>query len=147
MASPILRGGNLIVTEQGIRDGVRQVLLPVWNAYSFLALYAPTKGTWRTDSPHVLDRYILAKLADLRDTLTEDYLPTADIEKALANGRSGAKPSLSFSLAKPITALPLKAVQMERHEFSSQSFVPMDNGRFFVIVAPHAPGGAIQGLR
>jgi isoleucyl-tRNA synthetase len=53
MASPILRGGNLVVTEQGIREGVRQVLLPFWNAYSFLALY------------------ILAKLAALRDDLTE----------------------------------------------------------------------------
>ncbi|MCG5433537.1 isoleucine--tRNA ligase [Mycobacterium sp. MYCO198283] len=70
MASPILRGGNLVVTEQGIRDGVRQVLLPLWNTYSFLALYAPQKGTWRTDSPHVLDRYVLAKLAVLRDELT-----------------------------------------------------------------------------
>jgi len=70
MASPILRGGNLIVTEQGIREGVRQVLLPLWNAYSFLALYAPAVGNWRTDSPHVLDRYILAKLADLRDGVT-----------------------------------------------------------------------------
>ena len=28
MSSPILRGGNLIVTEQGIREGVRQALLP-----------------------------------------------------------------------------------------------------------------------
>ncbi|KDE97462.1 isoleucine--tRNA ligase [Mycolicibacterium aromaticivorans JS19b1 = JCM 16368] len=70
MASPILRGGNLIVTEQGIREGVRQVLLPLWNAYSFLALYAPKVGTWRTNSTHVLDRYILAKLAELRDQLT-----------------------------------------------------------------------------
>jgi len=70
MASPILRGGNLIVTEQGIREGVRQVLLPLWNAYSFLALYAPKVGTWRTGSPHLLDRYILAKLAELRDDLT-----------------------------------------------------------------------------
>ncbi|MFZ3267907.1 MAG: class I tRNA ligase family protein, partial [Mycobacterium sp.] len=70
MASPILRGGNLIVTEQGIRDGVRQVLLPFWNAYSFLALYAPKVGTWRADSRHVLDRYVLAKLAVLRDDLT-----------------------------------------------------------------------------
>ncbi len=70
MASPILRGGNLIVTEQGIREGVRQVLLPLWNAYSFLTLYAPAVGTWRTDSTHVLDRYILAKLAALRDDLT-----------------------------------------------------------------------------
>ena len=70
MASPILRGGNLVVTEQGIREGVRQVLLPLWNAYSFLTLYAPKVGTWRTNSSHVLDRYILAKLADLRDGLT-----------------------------------------------------------------------------
>src|SRR6201982_2605128 len=71
MASPILRGGNLIVTEQGIREGVRQVLLPFWNAYSFLALYAPKVGTWRTNSAHVLDRYILAKLAALRDELSQ----------------------------------------------------------------------------
>jgi isoleucyl-tRNA synthetase len=78
MASPILRGGNLVVTEQGIRESVRQVLLPLWNAYSFLTLYAPKVGTWRTNSPHVLDRYILAKLAALRDDLTES-LDTCDI--------------------------------------------------------------------
>ncbi|MDT5292220.1 MAG: isoleucyl-tRNA synthetase [Mycobacterium sp.] len=71
MASPILRGGNLVVTEHGIREGVRQVQLPFWNAYTFLALYAPKKGTWRTDSSNVLDRYVLAKLAALRDDLTE----------------------------------------------------------------------------
>ncbi|AFM17265.1 Isoleucyl-tRNA synthetase [Mycolicibacterium chubuense NBB4] len=81
MASPILRGGNLIVTEQGIREGVRQVLLPLWNAYTFLALYAPQKGTWRTDSAHVLDRYILAKLAVLRDELTAS-LDVCDISLA-----------------------------------------------------------------
>ncbi|TFV60694.1 isoleucine--tRNA ligase [Mycobacterium sp. PS03-16] len=81
MASPILRGGNLVVTEQGIREGVRQVLLPLWNAYTFLTLYAPRKGTWRTDSTHVLDRYILAKLARLRDDLTAS-LDVCDISGA-----------------------------------------------------------------
>ncbi|MHA3022092.1 isoleucine--tRNA ligase [Mycobacterium sp. BMJ-28] len=81
MASPILRGGNLIVTEQGIREGVRQVQLPFWNAYSFLTLYAPARGTWRTDSTHVLDRYILAKLAALRDDLTA-ALDVCDISGA-----------------------------------------------------------------
>ena len=40
MSSPILRGGNLIVTEQGIREGVRQVLIPLWNAWYFFTLYA-----------------------------------------------------------------------------------------------------------
>jgi isoleucyl-tRNA synthetase len=81
MASPILRGGNLIITEQGIREGVRQVLLPLWNSYSFLSLYAPKKGAWRTNSTHVLDRYILAKLAALRDDLTE-ALDVCDISGA-----------------------------------------------------------------
>jgi isoleucyl-tRNA synthetase len=81
MASPILRGGNLVVTEQGIREGVRQVQLPIWNAYTFLALYAPKRGQWRTDSTNVLDRYILAKLSVLRDDLTE-ALDTCDISGA-----------------------------------------------------------------
>ena len=70
-----------IVTERGIRDGVRQVLLPFWNAYSFLALYAPKIGTWRTDSRHVLDRYVLAKLSVLRDDLTAQ-LDSCDISGA-----------------------------------------------------------------
>jgi isoleucyl-tRNA synthetase len=81
MASPILRGGNLIVTEQGIREGVRQVQLPLWNAYSFLALYAPKVGNWRTDSAHVLDRYIVAKLAVLREDLTRS-MEVCDISGA-----------------------------------------------------------------
>ncbi|MBN9643112.1 isoleucine--tRNA ligase [Corynebacterium mendelii] len=62
MSSPILRGGNLIVTEQGIREGVRQALLPMWNAYTFLQLYSSKPATFDTSSTHVLDRYILAKL-------------------------------------------------------------------------------------
>ncbi|WP_049825990.1 isoleucine--tRNA ligase [Tsukamurella paurometabola] len=81
MASPILRGGNLVVTEQGIRDGVRQTLLPLWNAYSFLQLYAEKPATWRTDSEDVLDRYILAKLAQTRDAMTE-ALDTCNIADA-----------------------------------------------------------------
>jgi isoleucyl-tRNA synthetase len=96
MASPILRGGNLIVTEQGIRDAVRQAILPLWNSYYFFALYANAESYQArssipgeasggrggvvppgasTASEHVLDRYILAKtrtmvteLAELLDT-------------------------------------------------------------------------------
>jgi isoleucyl-tRNA synthetase len=68
MASPILRGGNLVVTERGIRDAVRQAVLPLWNSWYFLALYANAEGregTRRVDSDHLLDRYILAKTHDL----------------------------------------------------------------------------------
>ncbi|MBC2680903.1 isoleucine--tRNA ligase [Corynebacterium anserum] len=71
MSSPILRGGNLIVTEQGIREGVRHAMLPMWNAYSFLRLYASQPARYSTDSTNVLDRYILAKLHDTVTRVTE----------------------------------------------------------------------------
>ena len=51
MASPILRGGNLVVTEQGIREGVRQALLPLWNSYYFFALYANAED-YPAPGPH-----------------------------------------------------------------------------------------------
>ncbi|WP_203135259.1 isoleucine--tRNA ligase [Microbacterium sp. JZ31] len=81
MSSSVLRGGNLIVTEEGIRAGVREFLLPLWNSWYFFATYANAAGgsagagyeaTWRTDSTDVLDRYILALLGDLvRDVATD----------------------------------------------------------------------------
>ena len=40
MSSSVLRGGNLVVTEEGIRDGVRQFILPLWNAGTLLHAYA-----------------------------------------------------------------------------------------------------------
>ncbi|MEY9259089.1 isoleucyl-tRNA synthetase [Brevibacterium epidermidis] len=76
MASSILRGGNLVVTEQGIRDGVRQVVLPLWNTWQFFATYSNAadgpageksgyQAQTRYDSSQVLDRYLLAKTHDL----------------------------------------------------------------------------------
>lgn len=71
MSSSVLRGGNLAVTEEGIRSGVREFLLPLWNSWYFFATYANASGAagyeaqWSTDSTDVLDRYILARLGDL----------------------------------------------------------------------------------
>jgi isoleucyl-tRNA synthetase len=89
----VLRGGNLIVTEQGIRDGVRQVLLPFWNVYYFLTLYANAanggaghEARLRTDSSAVLDRYLLAKTHDLVATVTAQ-LDAYDIAGSCATVR------------------------------------------------------------
>jgi isoleucyl-tRNA synthetase len=73
LSSSILRGNDAIVTEAGIRDTVRQVLLPLWNSWYFLALYANAadhRGVVRTDSPNMLDRYIMSKTRDLVDDVT-----------------------------------------------------------------------------
>ena len=76
LSSPILRGGNLIVTEQGIREGVRQVLLPLWNTYYFFSLYA-NAGNYEAkisyDSTDVLDQYLLAKTRTLIVELENDF--------------------------------------------------------------------------
>ncbi|PZF56865.1 isoleucine--tRNA ligase [Curtobacterium sp. MCBD17_034] len=71
MSSSVIRGGNLVVTEEGIRQGVREFLLPLWSTYYFFTLYANASGddgyqaTWRTDSTDVLDRYLLARTRQL----------------------------------------------------------------------------------
>ena len=75
LSSPILRGGNLIVTEQGIREGVRQFLLPLWNTYYFFSLYANAanyEAKVSYDSQDVLDRYLLAKTRDLVNGVEND---------------------------------------------------------------------------
>ena len=59
MSSPILRGGNLIVTEQGIRESVRQAVIPLWNSWYFFQLYANAAGydaSRRVASGNLLDR-------------------------------------------------------------------------------------------
>jgi isoleucyl-tRNA synthetase len=73
LSSSILRGADLAVTEEGIRDSVRHVLLPLWNTWYFLTLYAGaagTSGATNTASTDVLDRYILAKTHDLVADMT-----------------------------------------------------------------------------
>ncbi|MDO4613323.1 MAG: isoleucine--tRNA ligase [Actinomycetaceae bacterium] len=72
MSSPIVRGGNLIVTEKAIRDTVRQVILPLWNVYYFFTLYANACNggagytaslveASRIGELDVMDRYLLAR--------------------------------------------------------------------------------------
>ena len=59
----------------------------------------------------------------------------------LANRRAGAAPSLAVACVPALTSLPLTATRMERHEFSSQSFLALDVARWLVIVAPKAGNG------
>lgn len=93
ISSPLMRGGNLVVTEKGIRDVTRQVLIPLWNVWYFYALYSGTvdggKGYLSpgvdmsekgqrdfTDRYSVMDRYALARtkvLADEVGTQLENF--------------------------------------------------------------------------
>ncbi len=89
-AANVLRGGDLRVSDEGIDEVTRQILLPIWNAYSFFTLYANAEGyraQARTVSADVLDRYVLARTRTLVEATTdrmEHYdLPGAAAEIAL----------------------------------------------------------------
>ncbi|MSR62417.1 MAG: isoleucine--tRNA ligase [Planctomycetes bacterium] len=74
-SSPILRGGDLVIDKDGkaIGEIVRLVIHPIWNAYSFFALYANAdkiQASVRSDASGVLDRYILAKLRTTVERVT-----------------------------------------------------------------------------
>jgi ureidoglycolate lyase len=65
----------------------------------------------------------------------------ADFSTDLRSGRAAAQPNLSIVRIKAFQRLPLAATQLERHEFSSQTFLPLDVSRWLLIVCPHAQGG------
>ncbi|OJV59881.1 MAG: isoleucine--tRNA ligase [Cellulomonas sp. 73-145] len=76
MSSPVLRGGNLVVAEENIREAVRQVVLPLWSTYYFFSLYAGAADGGRgylaraVDDERVaglpvMDRYLLARTGEL----------------------------------------------------------------------------------
>ncbi len=80
VSSPVLRGGDMPVTETGFRDAVRQIVLPLWNTWYFYTLYAGASGYEASPeqaratalaSEHRLDRYLLAKTRELVETMTE----------------------------------------------------------------------------
>lgn len=103
---------------------------------------------FRTIFPGPLMRTILAEpiTADAFAPFGELLVPPAAagrdyFDGALSNARPGARASVSLAVAEPVPPLPLDAVVLERHAFSSQSFLPLDAERYLVVVAPHAAGG------
>ena len=73
LSSSILRGADFSVTESGIRDTVRQTILPLWNSWYFLALYSNAEGrcgVFDTSSSNILDRYVVAKTRGLVEATT-----------------------------------------------------------------------------
>ncbi len=64
---------------EAVRDTVRTVILPLWNAYNFLAMYANADG-WSPDATtmqhapsHVLDRWILSRTTTWLAEISAEY--------------------------------------------------------------------------
>ncbi|MBM4343015.1 MAG: isoleucine--tRNA ligase [Deltaproteobacteria bacterium] len=68
VTSPAVRAEPMRFSESGVREVVRAVLLPLWNAYSFFATYAVADGWTPPAQPlplarrQLLDRWVLSAL-------------------------------------------------------------------------------------
>jgi ureidoglycolate lyase len=58
----------------------------------------------------------------------------------LENRRAAARPNLTVARIAP-TEAPIRASALERHAFSSQTFVPTDLSRYVVVVCPSGADG------
>ena len=104
MSSSVLRGGNLVVTEEGIREGVREFMLPLWSTWYFFSLVRERRCA--TSTPRRTTRGYEARGAPTRPTcstatcsrrlgdLVRDV--TADLE-ALRLARSAAAKLRDFA--------------------------------------------------
>ncbi len=80
MASPVMRGEDIVISEEEYKMQIRATLLPILNIYNFFAMYANTDNwepsdnllsTLKVENLHVLDRWILSRLGSLEKTMTD----------------------------------------------------------------------------
>jgi ureidoglycolate lyase len=97
--------------------------------------------------PEPLTKEAFAPFGDVIDVPTSTG--RTYYEDALGNLRPAARPSVSVSQREPTTERPVAADLLERHEFSSQTFIPLDVDRWLIVVAPHAAAGGpdISGVK
>ena len=79
ISSPVVRAENLRFSENGVKQILKDLLIPWWNAYSFFVTYANVDGVHEDevatpDSPNELDRWIVSSL----ETLVADVTAAMD---------------------------------------------------------------------
>jgi isoleucyl-tRNA synthetase len=84
--SPVVRAEELRFSEKGVMQLMRDILIPLWNAYSFFVTYANidhwTPDPTRAVSGNVLDRWIRSSLETLVQRVTE-ALDAYDLQRAV----------------------------------------------------------------
>ena len=83
--SPVVKAEPIRFSEKGVQNVLKQVVLPLWNSYSFFVTYANIdnyKPEYTLPNPtNTLDKWILAELQFLLKNLTQE-LDNYDLQKA-----------------------------------------------------------------
>jgi len=77
MGSRIMVGEDINFEEEGLKDQVKTIILPLWNSYSFLVTYANMKSWEPTEDLARNNR------KDPRNTTTWDHIPYEKIDNKL----------------------------------------------------------------
>ncbi|MDD3544160.1 MAG: DUF5915 domain-containing protein, partial [Kiritimatiellae bacterium] len=85
--SPVVRAENLRFSESGVKQILRDLLIPWWNAYSFFVTYANVDGihddkVLKPESSNVLDRWIVSSLESLANDVTE-AMDSYDLQRSV----------------------------------------------------------------
>jgi len=88
MASPLVRAEEASFSEKGVDEVMKKLIGRLDNVVTFYELYASDDIAARTESPAILDQWIVSRLADVADTMTES-LESYAIDKA-------ARPLMEF---------------------------------------------------
>ncbi len=81
LSSSVLRGGNLVASEAAMEAALREAVLPLWHTCRTLTLYAEHRPRLVDRAADPLDRYALAKAAELVERATEAF-EAYDLSKA-----------------------------------------------------------------
>ena len=83
--SAIVRAEDLRYSDESVKDILKTVIIPIWNAYSFFVTYANIDNITVSDAPanpsNPLDKWILSEMEKLSQEVT-DYLDSYDIHRA-----------------------------------------------------------------
>jgi isoleucyl-tRNA synthetase len=86
MDSAVVRGEDLRYTSDGVKEVLKNMIIPLWNAYSFYVTYANIDGVSPVGSPaspeNPLDNWILSEAERLVEEVTE-HLDGYEIQKAI----------------------------------------------------------------
>ncbi|MCF7791534.1 MAG: isoleucine--tRNA ligase [Victivallales bacterium] len=80
LGSPVVRADDLKFSEDGVKDILKNIILPIWNSYSFFTTYAnvdkwePPKGdlTVPTGLSNPLDKWIISSLCQMVEEIKEN---------------------------------------------------------------------------
>ena len=95
--SPVVRAENLKFSENGVKQLMRDLLIPWWNAYSFFVTYANVDGfndaeVVYPESDNVLDKWIVSSM----ETLIADVTAAMDAAMDAYDLQRSVRPFVKF---------------------------------------------------